>query len=1189
MAAFDGPGGILAPRFASPWAGALGLLVTLLAPLSLAQEADLFRTRVAPLLEARCLHCHNAAERSGGLSFETTDDALTGGDSGESIAPGASADSLLVDYISGSAPMMPKDGEPLTPDQVALIRRWIDSGAKWPAGLRLSEPVVKDTDWWSLRLIEKPPVPVLSEEDAAWARTPIDAFLVAKMREHGLSPSPAADRRTLIRRLYFDLIGLSPSPQEVEAFLADRDPRAYENLVERLLDSPHYGERWARHWLDVAHYGDTHGFDKDKLRPNAWPYRDYVIRAFNDDKPYGRFVEEQLAGDVLYPNSADGIVATGFIAAGPWDWVGHVELREGTIDKKNTRNLDRDDMVATAINTFASLTVQCARCHNHKFDPITQEDYYSLQAVFAGVERGDRDYYADPELRRRRSELLARQRELRDRQQALQQQIARQESPEIRSLDQRQQRLQARLDDLPVLSGEIADRTLGYHSQIEPAPESVKWVQVDLGEVRPIEHVLLFPAHVAYGGHDGPGFGFPPRFRVEVSDDAEFAEGVTVLADHTAADFPNPRGTSVAIEAPRGTTGRYVRVTTTRLWERTEDYIFALSELAVLSDRQNIAADRTVTARDTIEASSSWGRNYLVDGMFGLSSVEQLAQATAGSPSNGYHSQLETTPDAEKWVQIDLGSPQAIDQIRLVPARPTDYPDTPGFGFPLRYKVEVSSDPDFEAASVIVDHTDRDVANPGDQPVTIGGDEPLAARARYVRLTATRLWERREDFALALAEMQVLQGDRNLAEGGAVTALDSIDTGRWSAAYLVDGYSSRSGLHQPHDVWDGLLRRIVIERELNELRVARAAMLDRLVDADTLQAVEQTAADLSEVEARLASLPGPQAVFAVQPREPRPIHVLGRGEVTSPRDEVVPGTVGCLDLVSRFELAEGHEEGQRRAALATWLVDRRNPLTWRSIVNRVWLYHFGRGIVETPNDFGRMGAEPTHPELLDWLAAEFRDGSQSLKDLHRLMVTSAAYRQSSLSREDAAEADRGNRFLWRMNRRKLEAEAVRDTVLLLAGKLDRQMYGPGFEAFVIEKPEHSPHYLYGKHDVDDPASHRRSIYRFIVRSVPDPFMEVLDCADPSLIVERRNETLTALQSLALLNNPLVVRMSEHFAARLQAGGGELPQQIDRAYCLALGRAPTEEESRLLVEFASEHGLPSFCRLLFNTNELMFVD
>jgi hypothetical protein len=324
--------------------------------------------------------------------------------------------------------------------------------------------------------------------------------------------------------------------------------------------------------------------------------------------------------------------------------------------------------------------------------------------------------------------------------------------------------------------------------------------------------------------------------------------------------------------------------------------------------------------------------------------------------------------------------------------------------------------------------------------------------------------------------------------------------------------------------------------------------------------------------------------------KPRPIHILARGDVTRPGMEVGPGALSVFpDLPGRFRLPPNHSEGDRRAALAHYLTDPKNALTWRSVVNRVWRYHFGRGLVESPNDFGRMGQLPTHPELLDWLAADFRDGGQSLKSLHRLLVTSATYRQASVADGGQAKLDAENAYYWHMNRRKLEAEAVRDSTLAVAGRLDRTMGGPGFQDFVIEKPEHSPHYLYDKHDPEDPRSQRRSVYRFLVRSQQEPFMVALDCADPSLRVDRRNEGLSALQALALLNDDFMVTMARHFAGRVEKMGSDTAARVTAAFRLALGRAPTEEELRELVAYGDRYGMANLCRVILNLNEFLFVD
>jgi len=963
-----------------------------------------FRKQIAPLLETHCLHCHGATAKKGGLSLATAATARVGGDTGPAVVPGKPDESLLLEVVTGPKPRMPRNAPALKAEQVDLLRQWIAQGGQWPQDVTLKDRQRDSEPWWSLQPLARPAVPAVRAKERV--RTPIDAFVLARLEKEGLTFRSEADRRTLIRRLSFDLHGLPPRPEEIEAFASDPAPDAYEKLVDRLLASPRNGERWGRHWLDLVHYGDTHGYDKDKLRPNAWPYRDYAIRAFNEDKPYRRFVQEQLAGDVLFPGTRDGIVALGFLAAGPWDFVGHVELREGTLDKKITRNLDRDDMVATSLNTFVSLTVQCARCHDHKFDPISQEDYYSLQAVFAAVDRADRSYDSDPPTARKRQELTQNQAKLQQKKLALVERMRKAGGPDLATLDRR------------------------------------------------------------------------------------------------IAELSRP-----GKEAPR--------------------------------------------------------------------------------PEFGYHSKIEPRADVSKWVQIDLGQPTAIETIVYVGCHDTFNGIGAGFGFPVRYKIEIADDAGFRTAQVILDHTRTDVPNPGIQPrsVDVGGK-----KARYVRVTATKLALRANDYIFALAEVMVLTPDgRNAARGATVTALDSIEAPvRWRKTNLVDGFYPGSGAGD-------------VQPELTRILQQRQALLRKLEDGALLREEAGLDRELQAVTGQLAALPAPGLVYAAATDfapaggftptrgKPRPIHILRRGSEKDPGQEVGPGTVRCLPgLEGRFSLPADHAEGERRAALARWITDPRNPLTWRSVVNRVWQYHFGTGIVDTPSDFGRMGGRPSHPELLDWLAVEFRDGTQSLKQLHRLIVTSSVYRQSSAHDPAAARIDGGNRLLWRMNRRKLEAEAVRDSVLAISGKLDLTMGGPGFRPFGF-KDDHSPHYKYEDHDPDDPASQRRSIFRFLVRSVPEPFAETLDCADPSLQVERRNETLTALQALALLNNKFMVRMAEHFAARVEKQAADLPGRVTAAHRLALGRAATPEELRLLTELARKQGLAQMCRLLFNSNEFVFVD
>lgn len=1029
----------------------------------MADEA-LFRDKVAPIFERHCVVCHQGEKPKGGLSLATAGGLAKGGESGAVVEARKPDESLLVELISGDKPAMPQKARPLSKGDVATIRRWIADGAQWPEDFLLRDKRLAGADdqWWSLQPLKRPPVPPIltvpptkpAPGQLNWIRTPIDAFIAAKLEEKKLAHSPEADRRTLIRRLTFDLHGLPPAPAEVTAFLADRSPNAYENLIDRLLDSPRYGERWGRHWLDVVHFGESHGYDKDKPRPNAWPYRDYVIAAFNADKPYDRFVAEQLAGDVLYPDDPQAIVATGFIAAGPWDFVGHVELREGTLDKKITRSNDRDDMVATAMSTFQSLTVHCARCHNHKFDPVSQEEYYRLQAVFAGVDRADRPFDVDP------------------------------------------------------------------------------------------------AAHLV-------------RRRLTL-------EKESVAARHN-----------------------------------------------VLA---NVAAKVTSPAIETIDAElKELGRE--------LAELPKPGPGADSSPTNGYHSAIMPESDVEKWVQVDLGESAAIDQIVLIPARPIDFPDTPGFGFPVRFRIDVSDDPKFAARQLIVDHTGADFENPGDKPFIIQVNQQPA---RYIRITATRLWKRTNDYIFALAELQAVSGKKNLALGKTVTALDSIEAGRWSTKNLVDDFSSRSRLADAESLNSGLAKRQAVGSQIEKLSVRRKALVDEKLDEPTRRELRETAKTMAEIDQQFAALPAPKLVYAAANRfaaqgsfvpanPPRPVYFLNRGSDKTPGDEVSPGALSCLAGMSAdLALSDPSDEGSRRVALARWITDARNPLTARSIVNRVWQYHFGRGIVDSPNDMGHLGSPPTHPELLDWLASELMEPTQEqrreeastaeppaskseirnpiseisqawrLKRLHRLILRSAVYRQSSRDNPQAAAIDSGNQYLWRMNRQRLEAESLRDAVLSVTGKLDLKMGGPSDQQFVF-KDDHSPVYDYERFDVDSPMSFRRSVYRFIVRSVPDPFMECLDCADPSLLTPKRNTTLTALQALSLLNNQFMVRQAEHFAARLEAATADRGEQIALAYQLAFGREPTENERRLVTDYAARNGLVNLCRVILNSNEFLFVD
>ncbi|HEU0006327.1 MAG TPA: DUF1549 domain-containing protein, partial [Terriglobia bacterium] len=567
---------------------------------------------IRPLLASKCYSCHGPNEQKNQLRWDVKAIAAKGGLSGPAFKPGKSAESLVIRLVAGLQPdlVMPLNGERLSSAEVGLLRAWIDQGGVWPEGLDPKGYTAPSVHWAYRPLAKTAPPQV---KGSSWTRTPIDRFILAKLHEKKLQPSPAADKRTLLRRVTYDLTGLPPTPDEVQAFLADKAPDSYARVVDRLLASPRYGEHWARHWLDVVHYADSHGHDQDRPRDNAWPYRDYVIRSFNEDKPYALFAKEQLAGDVLFLDQPDAAVATGFIGTGPFDESSMMSIVDDTIDKKRAQTLDRDDMVMTAMSTFVSSTVHCARCHNHKFDPISQKEYYRLQAVFAGVDRADRPYDRDPAIHGRRQTLLREKRTLDERRGKIEEMAAGLASPELLHLDSRIQKLQQDLDALDKPSSQLASKSLGYQSQVSSPADKAKWVQVDFGKSVSIDQVYLVPVlHASV-----PGFGFPARFRVDLSNDPFFVSRHT-LADHSVKAFPNPGFTPVPIPSI-GQAGRYLRVTAFPPSEGDSAYwFFALAELLAFSGEKNVAVDAKVTAQDSVENPPQWSKASLVDGASSL-------------------------------------------------------------------------------------------------------------------------------------------------------------------------------------------------------------------------------------------------------------------------------------------------------------------------------------------------------------------------------------------------------------------------------------------------------------------------------------------------------------------------------------------------------------------------------------------
>ena len=683
--------------------------------------------------------------------------------------------------------------------------------------LKAEEPRRAGEDWWSIQPLREvsPPAVSLSE----WSQRPVDRFVYRRMAEKGLRPAPEADRVTFIRRATFDLLGLPPKPEEIHAFQNDPHPGAHERLVDRLLTSPHYGERWGRHWLDTVRFGESHGYEANHLRENTWQYRDYVIESFNTDKPYDRFVVEQLAGDQLAggevsEDNRDLFIATAFIVGGPYDQVtnGSVEFR------RQIRANSLNDFVATTGSAFLGLTFDCARCHDHKFDPILQKDYYRLSAIFDGVQHKGRALESPEELRNREA-LLAR--------------------------------LEAELTSL-----------------------------------------------------------------------------------------------------------------------------------------------------------------------------------------------------REELTALELSAEPRIDQ-------------------------------------------------------------------------------RRE---------KILASDRK-------------------------------------PLSDAALRDRLIETVLSDEENRRRAELQSRI---------------SEVAAKIEAVPKAKVFYVssfVQPGEPT--YFLKRGDVMDRGEPVLPASPSTLARVlPGFELASDSKEGERRLALARWITDKRNPLTARVIANRVWHYHFGRGIVATPSNFGFNGAKPTHPDLLDYLARRLQQLGWRLKAFHKEILLSKTYRQSSRFDEANARIDAGAVLLWRFPPRRLEAEAIRDSILEVSGKLDRQMGGPGFRLYRYTTDNVA---IYDPMETFGEETYRRAVYHTNPRSVKVELLGQYDCPDNVLPVPRRESTISPLQALNLLNNSFTMDQARFFGERLvREVGSDTGMQLRRAYSLAFGRSPEPEEERVGLEMVEKHGLYVFCRALLNANEFIYV-
>ncbi|MCX6980598.1 MAG: PSD1 and planctomycete cytochrome C domain-containing protein [Verrucomicrobia bacterium] len=904
-------------------------------------DATFYESKVRPILEDHCFDCHGEDKQKNKLRLDSAVGILRGGESGEPLlVRGVSAESYIIKRVTSAnaKEVMPPKGERLTAEQVATLRAWIDAGAKMPGEEAAAASLRLKTEHWSFQPVKRPAVTKTGGE--------IDELVLAKLREKGLTPSPSADRATLIRRVYLVMHGMPPTPMETADFVNDTRTDAYARLVDRVLASPRYGERWARHWMDVVRYADTNGFETNRERKSAYHYRDYIIASLNSDKPYDKFIKEQIAGDALGVDAA-----TGFLVAGPHDVVKSPDINLTLMQRQD----ELADMVNTTGTAFLGLTMGCARCHNHKFDPILQKDYYAMQAVFAGVNHGER---------------------------ALREKTAAAAGKELASLKSDETAKNAQLDALRKKAAAAGSAT---------APTAP-------GKLRPPVNARLNEET------------FPPTEAVAVK--------FTILATNSAEP--------------------------------------CIDELEIYD-----ASGRNV-------ALAEGGAIASASGTLPGYAIHKLEHINDGKTGNE-HSWISNTM-GQGWVQIGFPAKARIQRIVWSRDRDVRCADR----VPTQYRIEVATESG--KWTTVASSEDRQPFNakgdPGDFFAKLPASEAAAARQLQADLAASK------------------------------TRIDKFSENAW-----VGNFSS-----------------------------------------------------------------APERTYRLYRGEP-----MQKREVVAPDALTVTGTLG---------LAVDEPDQQRRVRLADWIASPQNPLTARVLVNRLWHYTFGNGIVDTPSDFGANGSRPTHPELLDWLADEFVKGGWSIKHIQRLILMSATFRQSSAPRADAAAVDADGRLLWRYTPRRLEAEAIRDSMLAVSGALDLKMGGPGFYLMDVVT-ENVMHYF--PKEKYTPAEYRRMVYLFRIRAAQDGVFGSFDCPDGGSVMAKRSRSNTPLQALNLFNSSFITQQSDLLAKRLRTEAGEAPDaQAAFAFRLFYARPPDAYEQRNSAEMIRTHGLQSFARALYNTSEFLFV-
>lgn len=1110
------------------------------------EEID-FEKQIRPLLIRKCAECHGPDDQTSDLRLDSRHSAFKGGSGGPVIVAGDAKASELIRRITASdGNIMPPDGEPLSNTEIKLLQSWIDEGANWPES-DYDRKAKRDPrrDHWALQ-----PVGELEalKDDMPYRGNSVDPLIENRLKENGLKFSPSADRRTLIRRLSMDLLGLPPTPEQIQKFIEDDDPKAALNLTDRLLASPRYGERWAQHWLDLVRYADTHGFEVNTPRENAWRYRDYVIQAFNEDKPYDRFVMEQLAGDAM-----DADEATGFLVAAAVLLPG--QIGQDDASKRQARQDELDEIIVGTSATFLGLTIGCARCHDHKFDPISQRDYYTLQAFFSGVHYGDR-----PLRNTEQKQRLAKAKKI---------------GEQIRKLE-----LDLRLFEPRVAAGRtlvINERDnhfatlLTKESSVGANPTGTKpGYRDDVGTVNRIANISK---GYTFWYNQIPGKDFVTyepdvegQFRLWVSWGAHGSE------IHT-------RDARFVLDADGDLKTRDDQKEIARIDQRRQAGADEVAEQKPLwSGLKDVGVVTLDQASKIILRSGETGTGISADVIVLQEVGDGLANSNDASRFRGADDFVTDEYEKLPHLRSPVNARMNVEQFEPVSAkfvRFTTFETTNNSRYePCIDELEIYGVDSPEKNIALASHgsvatSSGNLAEAGKHQLKHVNDGVYGNDRSWISNQKGSGWIQIELPVASSINRIVWQRDRNLQFADRLPIRYrfevSVDGKEWKT---ISSHDDRQPFGTPYSFGSSVLRRLP-EPQTDQ------SFEQKFNPADVQRRIDE----LAKLRIEKQQLEKEELVYAGVFREPHSTFVLGRGDPEQKLASTMPATP---EIFTGIALLESETDQQRRLKLAKWIASAENPLTARVMVNRIWQYHFGRGLVATSSDFGLNGQPPSHPELLDWLAHEFVESGWSVKHIHRLILNSRTYQQSSVK---PAGVKRDDKWLWRFPSRRIEAEAIRDSMLAVSGELNLETGGKGFDFFKSRGG------LTGFPPVDKfkADGFRRMIYSHKVRMEKTPVFGAFDCPDAGQPTPERGQSTTAIQALNLFNSPFVIERANQYAARVkQDRPDDLAAQIEHSFQLAVQRKPNATESEEALKVCEEHGLETLCRVLFNTNEFLFI-